>query len=1537
MMNLLGWVVTCAAVLGGLVFFYPPTRRVQRRNRETRTSGIQVISDPENAKFIIVAVHGLGAHPEYTWTCGAPGTSKDRRKKIHLLRDLLTKSFPEARVLSFAYNSDWLVDAPVKTAEQIGKRMLDQLTNFQQNRGQRLRIVFIGHSFGGIVIKQALCRLTEAERLIHDTSGILFLGTPHQGSKLSFLGSVLARATGFLGSSLGLLWALQHYSQDLSDLSSRFDEVRKSLQDAKIYSIYETKPTYALGFLSVGLIVDRDSARGPSDETFEVDTDHSGLNKCSDDSSELYQAILKAIERVRHHPTLLELGDKQIRASYTAQRLKIERLSGTSLPMDQCYINLSIIQNNTRGDESGNQLWRPVIRSSLLDKLNVEDPDEDSHVQLANLFAPRANVNGEGERQPRRVLIRGVPGVGKTTLCKKIVHDFIHSTLWNSHFARLFWIPLRRLQRYERRYKLRDIFHDEYFQQDINPGQVLDELVKECRKPNAGGSLFLLDGLDEIWHDPSTDRQGIIKELLDQPNVIVTSRPSVQLSGDFKLFDLELETVGFYPDQVRQYVQQVTDTNTNTETSNQGKKPRQILDFLDQHPLVRDLVRIPIQLDALCFAWDDVSNKPPQTMTDLYQAVELSLWSKDSHRLGRGPKELLLPADRNGIVKDECMLLEKLAFIGLYNGVVVFDAKFLHTWSQYLAFQRARSIDQTLRSLSFLRSSDVSPNDASRHYYFLHLTIQEYFAARYLQRIWLHNQSFELPDTKREVIRVDDFIRRYKYLEKFDIVWRFLAGSFNLTIDSQERYFRVLRSEPLDLLGFTHQRLIMRCLFEVHPSNQKLIQSFENQMVAWSTFEYRTLYSFYDAFWPSFHQMLSFFAIEFPLTVLRKLLKEGNNEMRCAALRSIRSGRTISTDIVRLSLSWLRAAPSRELMVEVLSCCKVFLNHLSESISTERRCHPVENRSVTNDATNTPENLAKLKKDLLEAALEKITDTTQRVLMAAIKALADQLHLPIVLSKIESVLKEQDSILQARIISALADCSNLPESLLFTLIVKLESNVLDVQNATTEALISQPLRSEKVMQRLVARMNHEDPKVQQAARCVLATKRNLPEDVRWDFLTKVLDDTDGEILRAVLSVYKKGPDLPEKVLRKLVARIDGETPDDEIIVDFLRARPTLPETIMQALEKKIENEVPRVKISVMQALSEKPYLPAGVIQVLGSKLEHEDTVIRIAAIEALSDARNVPEQIIRIIVGRLEDDDFQVVRVATDALHRQIRTAYEEAKLPEIILVDIAARLEHPKNAVRDAALTLLAETWDTHTNKSQGLIQKVAERLGDDDPRIRSHAVRTLGYAAEPSTTVVQGIAARLNDVNLEVIVEAAIILSQLKSEKELYLSEEVPRTVTARLDDPSVMDKHPGEAESWIGDVLANEPSLSDTVLISLSSIIKRIRTPSHRVYMDGILSILRQSPKLATFASVSHDHIQSLVEILMYENTNRHHIAWYHYENKLHLIIDDTVIKYDAACPCSVIQELYPNQPDYGQRKHRNQAQYAGPCNGLAHGWQ
>ena len=94
--------------------------------------------------------------------------------------------------------------------------------------------------------------------VIDSTCGIIFLGTPHQGSSVSRLGSIAARVTGFLGSNTGLLLHLTSHSTELSDLDVRFVdcmvEKEKRRQKTEIVAFCETKPSYLFGWLSVGLV-----------------------------------------------------------------------------------------------------------------------------------------------------------------------------------------------------------------------------------------------------------------------------------------------------------------------------------------------------------------------------------------------------------------------------------------------------------------------------------------------------------------------------------------------------------------------------------------------------------------------------------------------------------------------------------------------------------------------------------------------------------------------------------------------------------------------------------------------------------------------------------------------------------------------------------------------------------------------------------------------------------------------------------------------------------------------------------------------------------------------------------------------------------------------------------------------------------------------------------------------------------------------------------------------------------------------------------
>ncbi|KAJ4159435.1 uncharacterized protein LMH87_008337 [Akanthomyces muscarius] len=497
------WASLAIATLLVTRSLYRAIIKICQRRDELRSGTLQNLTPTlKDAKFEIIAVPGLGAHPNHTWEArknlgpSAAEYQNAQSANVHLLKDLLTRDFPDARIWNFAHESHWLIDAPVKTTEEIGKCLLKEIKD--KRLSPHLPIIFIGHSLGGIIIKQALCT-SDSHDIVDNTAGIIFLGAPHQGSSVSIAGAVLATLTWFLGSDTTLLLSLKNHGAQLSNLADAFDSriaaSGRRQRKVPITSFYETKKTYLLG-LSLGVVVSRDSAKVHADacESHSIETDHSGLNKCGGPNDALFAALTAAIRRLKT-PSLLEQADTWIRDKhYTAYRLKIERLSGESLPMDQCYINLAIVEQSGQDagpSKKGNTVSSPF---SILARQKVETPDKTMQVELAALFNER---KGRDDRpmHPRRILIRGRAGVGKTTLCKKIIHEFTKGTWakWNELFDRVLWVPLRNLKLPERQHM----------------------------------ACFLA-------------------ELLKRPNIIITSRPSAKAPLNL---DLELETIGFGLDQ----------------------------------------------------------------------------------------------------------------------------------------------------------------------------------------------------------------------------------------------------------------------------------------------------------------------------------------------------------------------------------------------------------------------------------------------------------------------------------------------------------------------------------------------------------------------------------------------------------------------------------------------------------------------------------------------------------------------------------------------------------------------------------------------------------------------------------------------------------------------------------------------------------------------------------------------------------------------------------------------------------------------------
>jgi hypothetical protein len=119
-------------------------------------------------------------------------------------------------------------------------------------------LVFVGHSLGGLVIKEALIRSSEYHFNEQDeelgalyacAKGVVFLGTPHRGSDLTPYGHIVAKVAKLLlrNPNKKLISLLESESPILERQRRSFTSISK---DISLACIIEELPT-ALGIISV--------------------------------------------------------------------------------------------------------------------------------------------------------------------------------------------------------------------------------------------------------------------------------------------------------------------------------------------------------------------------------------------------------------------------------------------------------------------------------------------------------------------------------------------------------------------------------------------------------------------------------------------------------------------------------------------------------------------------------------------------------------------------------------------------------------------------------------------------------------------------------------------------------------------------------------------------------------------------------------------------------------------------------------------------------------------------------------------------------------------------------------------------------------------------------------------------------------------------------------------------------------------------------------------------------------------------------------
>ncbi|QYT01580.1 DUF676 domain-containing protein [Trichoderma simmonsii] len=191
----------------------------------------------EDHKIDIIALLGLGGH--------AFGSFKEKGGSYMWLRDslpydLTSETKPIARVMIYGYDSTVAESKSMQNFEDFATKLNGSLQTLMNTTTIR-PIILIGHSLGGLIIKQALILLSgsehkESQTLIRAVYGVVFFGTPHHGMDIS---SLIPMAGD--GPNRSLIESLSHYNSQILTMQHReFHKVLGDEGESEVFCFYET-------------------------------------------------------------------------------------------------------------------------------------------------------------------------------------------------------------------------------------------------------------------------------------------------------------------------------------------------------------------------------------------------------------------------------------------------------------------------------------------------------------------------------------------------------------------------------------------------------------------------------------------------------------------------------------------------------------------------------------------------------------------------------------------------------------------------------------------------------------------------------------------------------------------------------------------------------------------------------------------------------------------------------------------------------------------------------------------------------------------------------------------------------------------------------------------------------------------------------------------------------------------------------------------------------------------------------------------------
>ena len=374
-------------------------------------------------------------------------------------------------------------------------------------------------------------------------------------------------------------------------------------------------------------------------------------------------------------------------------------------------------------------LWLEQVNQEpmrkILETSKVTKEISDILVPLENCLVPLENCCSH-----KTILIKGSPGIGKSVLLAEIAFRWSKSQLLTKYIL-VFLLCLRDpvLQEIT---SLKELIS--YVCRGSLSDTDIDAIAKYLFKTSGKGLVFLLDGYDELPEQHNRFTVDIItRQILPHCGIIVSSRPHA--SRYLRQFaTLRVEILGFTEEEQEQFIKHAL--------KGDSCKIAELNDYLNNHLTIRNLCVIPFNLSVLLSLYKHEENLP-ETSTAMYDyfICLIICWNlkKQGIIIDQVIKNVIsLPDTYCNIVNQ----LGRLSLEALDKHQLVFTSNEITR-----VCPEIETLPNAVNCFGLLHVVEhFNVSHATKTYHFLHSSIQEFLAAKYVTNLSLLEENTLLKD-----------------------------------------------------------------------------------------------------------------------------------------------------------------------------------------------------------------------------------------------------------------------------------------------------------------------------------------------------------------------------------------------------------------------------------------------------------------------------------------------------------------------------------------------------------------------------------------------------------------------------------------------------------------------------------------------------------------------------------------------------------------------------------------------------------------------